>query len=65
VNCWIKKNLQEFSCGTAGEGSGIVTAAAWVTSVAQIQPLEEYPGDMARRKKKKGNGHFLGFLTYG
>ena len=26
----------EFLCGTAGEGSGVVTAAAWVVAVARV-----------------------------
>ena len=30
IYCW------EFSCGTAGQGSGVVTALTWVTAVARV-----------------------------
>ena len=31
-----KKKGEEFSCGAAGEGSGIVTAVAGVTAMARV-----------------------------
>ena len=40
--------------GTVSEGSGIVTAAAWVTVVAQEQSLaQELPHVTGAAKKKK------------
>ena len=33
------KNIMELPCGAAGKGFGVVTAAAWVAAVAQIQSL--------------------------
>ena len=32
-------SLVEFSCGTAGQQSGIVTAVAWVAAVAWVRSL--------------------------
>ena len=31
--------MSEFSCGAVGQGSGVVTALAWVAAVAQVQSL--------------------------
>ena len=48
--------MQEFSCGTAGKGPSIVTAAAWVTAVAQVQSMVQellHATDTTNKKKKK------------
>ena len=43
-----------FSCGIAGEGSGIVTATAWVTAVVWVQSLaQKLPHAVGVVKKKK------------
>ena len=34
-----KSVMSEFSCGAVGQGSGVVTALAWVAAVAQVQSL--------------------------
>ena len=49
----------EFSCGTEGQGSGVVTAVALVTVVLQVWSLAwELPHAMEKNilKKKKKNG---------
>ena len=44
----------EFSCGVAGYGYSIVTAAAWIAAVAQVQSLAwELPHAAGVTKKKK------------
>ena len=46
----------EFPCGSAGEGSGIVPAAVWVTTVAPVRSLAlELPHaeNMTKKKKRK------------
>lgn len=48
--------LWKFSCGSAGYGSDIVTAAAWVTPVTQVWSLAwelSHASGMAKRKKEK------------
>ena len=55
----VKHEWQKFTCGAAGERSGIVTAAAHVTAEARFDP---WPGKIhmagcgQKKKKKKGNG---------
>ena len=39
TQCCQKYSSAEFSGGSAGQGSSIVTAVAWVAVVAQVQPL--------------------------
>ena len=50
---WFLNNeLREFSCHEAGQGSGFVTAAAWVTSVMRVGSLvREIPPTMRVAKK--------------
>ena len=49
----MKQGL-EFVCGSAGLGSGIVTAAAGVTAVALVQSLAwEFPHAVGTAKKKE------------
>lgn len=51
-----KRPKQEFSCGTEREGSGTVTAAAWVAAVEWVQSLAPGNFDMLwvqPNKKKK------------
>lgn len=39
-----KEEVPELPCGAEGEGSGVVTAAAWVPAVARVQfPTQEFP----------------------
>ena len=45
--------IKEFSCGTVGSGSSVVTAAAQVTAVAQVQSLVWALLLMAGMGKKK------------
>ena len=41
-------------CGTVGWGSGVVTAAAWISAMAQVQSLAwELLHTMGIAKKKK------------
>ena len=48
------ENLLEFSYGTAGKGSGVVTAVAWVTAMVCIWSLAlECPHAVRSTKKKK------------
>ena len=47
---------QEFSCGAVGQGSGVVTAAAQVAAVAQVQSLAQqlpYAVSMAKKQTKQ------------
>ena len=45
--------LWEFPAGLVGYGSRVITAAAWVTNVAQFQSLaQELPHAMGTAKKK-------------
>ena len=47
-------HVEVCTCGTAGQGSGVVTAAACVTTMAWVQPLaRELPHDTGVAKKKK------------
>ena len=57
---WPLENvLSEFPGGIAGEGSGIITAAAWVTAVAWVNATGSVPGPgdfhmlQARPRRKK------------
>ena len=49
--------MEEFSCGAVSQGSIVVTAAAWVTAMAQVQsPAWELPyalGVAIKKKKRK------------
>ena len=46
--------MPEFSGGTVGYGSGMVTAASWVAAVAWVQSrAQELPGAAGTAKKKK------------
>ena len=46
----------DFSCGAAGLGSGLVTAAAWVTAIVQFLALaQELSQHTNTAKKKKGH----------
>lgn len=56
----IKKQSLELPCGSAGYGSGIVTIAAWVATMAQVQSLVrellQAKGAAKQRKNKQTNG---------
>ena len=44
-----------FSCGTAGLGSSIVTAEAWIDAMAYVQSLAwEFPYATGMAKKRMG-----------
>ena len=50
----VRGSAQESSCGTTGSGSGIVTAAAQVAAVAQVQSLaQELPHATGHGQKNK------------
>lgn len=43
----------DFSCGAAGLGSGLVTAAAWVTAIVQFLALAQELSQHTNTAKKK------------
>ena len=50
---FIKTHYQEFPCDSAGEGSSVVIAVAWATTVAWVLSLaQELPHAMGASKKK-------------
>lgn len=55
----LKIRMQwEFSCGTAGQGSGTVTTVAWVAAVARVLPLGgelQHAKGEAKKKKTQTN----------
>ena len=45
---------KEFSCGAVGQGSGVVTAAAWLTTVVRVwSPAWELPYALGAAKKER------------
>ena len=49
----VKKLCRMFYCGEVGWGSSIVTAAAWVAAIAQIQSLaQKLPHATGAARKK-------------
>ena len=56
MHTWLRMWAREFSCGVMGQGSGMVTAAAWVAATVQVQSLageHPQPWDGGKKKKKK------------
>ena len=52
---FLKTEGREFSGGSAGEGSDVVTAVSWVTGKAWVQsPTQEFLHDVGTAKKKGG-----------
>jgi len=50
----VQKKEQEFAYGSAGQGSGLVSAVAWVTAVVGIRSLAwELPHAHGCSKEKK------------
>ena len=50
----LQKEQGEFSCGVRSQGSGIITAVAWVPAIAGFQSLaQELPHGMAKQNKTK------------
>ena len=49
----VRKQTEEFPCGSVGQGSGVVTAVSWVRSLAWELPHAVGAAKRGKKKKKR------------